>query len=86
MGKKCRLLNSAYSCSGHKLQLFLGKELEQALPHHGPQLEGGAFWENIQQRTPGNCLFWTKKHQKILRTHNKSSEQMESAFVMGEKC
>lgn len=57
MGKKCRLLNSAHSCSGHKLQMFLGKELEQALPHYGSQLEGGTFWGNVQQRTPGNCLF-----------------------------
>lgn len=86
MGKKCRLLNSAHSCSGHKLEPFLGKALEQALPHHDTELKGGAFWGSTQQRTPGNCLFWPKKYRKILRTHSKSSEQMECAFVMEEKC
>lgn len=57
MGKKRRLLNSARSCSSHKVQLFLGKELEQVLPRCGTQLEGGAFWGNVQQRTLGSCLF-----------------------------
>lgn len=35
-------------------------------------------------RTLSNCLFLPQKHQKILRTHSKSSQQMEFVFIMEE--
>lgn len=35
-------------------------------------------------RTLSNCLFLPQKHQKILRTRSKSSQQMEFVFIMEE--
>lgn len=81
--KKKALLNCVHCCYGHKLQLFLGKKARTRFLTTWPMVGGRDILGRLS-RTLSNCLFLPQKHQKILRTRSKSSQQMEFVFIMEE--
>lgn len=77
------LLNCAHPCYDHKPQLLLGKKARTSFSTTWP-MAGGRDILGRLFRTPSNCLFEPQKHQKIFRTHSKSSQQMGFVFIMEE--